>query len=242
MKVIGVVDLLGGKAVHARGGSRALYRPVRDVAGVAIDEGDARALVREYHALGVREVYVADLDAILQGRPQDTMVAALTGCGIPLWLDGGVTSAMRARQVLDLGISRVVVGLETLTSFAALAAICEMAGAGSTAFSLDVKDGAPLARAGLEVRDHAPDDVAARAAGAGATAIIVLDLSRVGSGSGFDLSLIERIRRTVPAVTLLAGGGVRGPEDLARLADAGCDGALVGTALLAGRLTVPADR
>jgi phosphoribosylformimino-5-aminoimidazole carboxamide ribotide isomerase len=35
---------------------------------------------------------------------------------------------------------------------------------------------------------------------------------------------------------LLAGGGVRGYEDLARLADAGCDGALVATALHDGRL------
>ena len=41
----------------------------------------------------------------------------------------------------------------------------------------------------------------------------------------------------VPAVTLLAGGGVRGIEDLARLADAGCDGALVATAVHDGRLS-----
>jgi phosphoribosylformimino-5-aminoimidazole carboxamide ribotide isomerase len=38
-------------------------------------------------------------------------------------------------------------------------------------------------------------------------------------------------------VTLVAGGGVRGADDLARLADAGCDGALVATALHDGRLS-----
>ena len=46
----------------------------------------------------------------------------------------------------------------------------------------------------------------------------------------------RRVRRAVPDVALLAGGGVRGPEDLQRLADAGCDGALVATALHDGRL------
>ena len=78
--------------------------------------------------------------------------------------------------------------------------------------------------------------MAERAAQAGAGAVIVLDLARVGTGTGLDLALIGRVRDAVPGVTLLAGGGVRGPEDLARLADAGCDGALVATALHDGRL------
>ena len=38
------------------------------------------------------------------------------------------------------------------------------------------------------------------------------------------------------AAYLLAGGGVAGMEDLRRLAGAGCDGALVATALHSGRI------
>jgi uncharacterized protein related to proFAR isomerase len=41
-------------------------------------------------------------------------------------------------------------------------------------------------------------------------------------------------------VTLLAGGGVRGEGDLRGLADAGCDGVLVASALLDGRLDAAA--
>ena len=78
--------------------------------------------------------------------------------------------------------------------------------------------------------------MAARAAEAGVGALIVIDLARVGMGTGLDLALITRVREAVPGLTLFAGGGVRGPEDLARLADAGCDGALVATALHDGRL------
>jgi len=48
--------------------------------------------------------------------------------------------------------------------------------------------------------------------------------------------MIVRVRQAAPDVTLLAGGGVRGPDDLSRLADAGADGALVATALLDGSL------
>jgi uncharacterized protein related to proFAR isomerase len=79
--------------------------------------------------------------------------------------------------------------------------------------------------------------VAMRAADAGAGAVIVIDLARVGTGTGLDLALIDRVREATPGLTLVAGGGVRGPEDLARLADSGCDGALVATALHDGRLS-----
>jgi uncharacterized protein related to proFAR isomerase len=44
------------------------------------------------------------------------------------------------------------------------------------------------------------------------------------------------VRRRLPRLRLLAGGGIAGAEDLARLAAAGCDGALVATALHTGRI------
>lgn len=50
------------------------------------------------------------------------------------------------------------------------------------------------------------------------------------------LGLIARVRAAVPGRLLLAGGGVRGPDDVVRLAEVGCDGALVATALLDGAL------
>ena len=71
--------------------------------------------------------------------------------------------------------------------------------------------------------------------------MIVLDLARVGSGSGVDFDLFASVRDAVPGVALMAGGGVRDAGDLTRLASAGCDGALVATALLSGRLQLPFD-
>ena len=74
------------------------------------------------------------------------------------------------------------------------------------------------------------------AADAGVGTMIVLDLARVGSAAGVDLEAMAAVRRAVPDVALFAGGGVRSEEDLALLARAGCDGALVATALLSGAL------
>ena len=280
MRVIGVVDLLAGRAVHARAGCRGSYQPVRAVAGSPIEPGDALALARAYvNRLGVTELYAADLDAILArlrvqpdasaslaeapdddraaprlargalslskggakaaGVSQDALVAAVAALGAPLWLDAGVSSADQARHVFGLGAARAIVGLETLASYQALGAICAALGGDRVAFSLDLRDGEPVIATGVsgDVALGEPAHVvASRAANAGVGAMIVLDLARVGTGTGLDLALIARVRASTPGLMLLAGGGVRGYEDLARLADAGCDGALVATALHDGRL------
>ena len=145
MRVIGVVDLLAGRAVHARAGRRESYAPVQTVAGSPIEPGDALALARTYvDRLGLTELYAADLDAIL-GRPwQETVVSAVTALGAPLWLDAGVSSIDQARHALGLGASSVVVGLETLSSYEALAEICAAVGGEHVAFSLDLRDGEPI--------------------------------------------------------------------------------------------------
>ena len=237
VRVIGVVDLLAGRAVHARAGQRDIYRPVQSVAGTAIESGDAIALARTYVAcLGLTELYAADLDAIMGGASQDSLAAAMAAVGAPLWLDAGVSSADRARHALALGAARAIVGLETLLSYSELGEICAAVGGDHVAFSLDLRDGEPVMASGGIPPGEPAHVVAARAAAAGAGAVIVIDLARVGTGRGLDIELIARVREAAPGLVLLAGGGVRGLDDLMRLSDAGCDGALLATALHDGRI------
>lgn len=231
--------------MHARGGVRNRYRPVVACAGVTVD-GDPIALATNYRdALHVPELYVADIDAISGEEPADSIVDALIALGLPLWLDAGISTWQRAQEVINRGVSRVVVGLETLSSFEALDVICISVGGERVAFSLDLRNSVPIRtlRAGGRAGEPAvrasgasdPAVMAARAAQAGVGAIIVLDLARVGMGGGVDLDLIRAVRAAAPGVMLLAGGGVRGEEDLAALSEAGCDGVLAATMLQSSR-------
>jgi HisA/HisF family protein len=240
MRVVGVLDLLAGRAVHARGGKRESYRPVLAVAGSPIEAGDALALATAYlNRLGIAELYAADLDAILGFPPQDALVTGVVALAAPLWLDAGVSSADQARHSLALGAAHVVVGLETLPSYEALEDVCSAVNGARVAFSLDLRDGRPI----LAAKNNEPNpdtpahEIAARAAGAGVGAVVVLDLARVGVAKGLDFELIARVREATRGLTLVAGGGIRGLDDLRRLADAGCDGALVATALYDGSLS-----
>lgn len=233
MRILGVVDLRAGRAVHALGGFRNRYQPVATCAGVPID-GDPIALAATYRdVLGVQEIYVADIDAISGEEPQDGIVDALVGLDVPIWLDAGISTWQRAQEVINRGIARVVVGLETLPSFEALDVICISVGGHRVAFSLDMKNGMPVLAPGSALRatGTTPAPLAARAARSGAGAIIALDLARVGLGGGVDLDLIRAVKQAAPEVMLLAGGGVRGEDDLPGLSEAGADGILAATML-----------
>jgi phosphoribosylformimino-5-aminoimidazole carboxamide ribotide isomerase len=228
MRVVPVIDLIDGTAVHAVRGERERYRPVRSV--IAGDDGDPLSLARAFRSeLGLDELYVADLDAIRGEGEHSSSIGALAR-EARVMVDAGVSEPERARALLDLGAHRVVVGTETLTGPDALDRLLGELPEGAVVLSADLRDGRALSPhpqlAGLPALD-----AVARLHRAGLREAIVLDMARVGSGAGPDVGLIAEIHAAFPDLELLAGGGVRDVEDLRALGDAGAAGALVATAL-----------
>ena len=236
MRVIPVLDLARGRAVSGRSGRRETYVPVRS--RLVSTVGDARALAGAYRdVLGCDEWYVADLDALAGGPVQSEVLRDLATLGGRLLVDAGVTTPARARDLLADGVQRLVVGLETLPSFEALAAVTAAVGPATVIFSLDLRNGRPL---GASVPRGTPVDLARAAIAAGASGLLVLDVARIGSGQGPDVALLEDLRRAHPDIELLAGGGVATVRQLEQLVDVALDAALVGTALHDGTLS-PGD-
>lgn len=233
MRVIPVLDIQRGRAVHARRGERDRYAPVSSPLTPGVT-GDAPALARAYATtLGFEEVYVADLDAIAGGALQRALVSSVAAAMRHTYVDAGVRSVESAGELLEAGATRAIVGLETLPSRSALRAVVEGVGAERTMFSLDLRAGEPVTRA-RDLAGLSPLALAELAAECGIQVLIVLDLARVGTGTGVDLPLVRTLCRALPHLEILAGGGIAGPDDLARLADAGAHGALVGSWLLKG--------
>jgi phosphoribosylformimino-5-aminoimidazole carboxamide ribotide isomerase len=132
------------------------------------------------------------------------------------------------------------VGLETLQAFADLAAIVEVVGSSRLVFSLDLRLGNPVLHPAMQdASGTAPDplSLAAQAMAAGVATLLLLDLGRIGTGCGIDIGLVEALRRRFPGIRLLAGGGVLTRRDLERMRNAGCDGALVASAIHTGRVS-----
>ncbi|MBK5189560.1 MAG: hypothetical protein JJD97_15055, partial [Gemmatimonadaceae bacterium] len=214
MRIIPVIDLRAGEAVHGVGGDRARYQLVESALTPSL--GDALALAQAYASvLRTSEMYVADLDAIGGGAVQYTMHQRLSRIARS-WIDAGVRSEGDACALIDCGADRVVVGLETLPGFEILHAIVQRVGADRVAFSLDLRGGEPLASAET-LRAMTPRELVRRAVDAGVEVVIVLDLARVGREGGADDAMMRELRAALPGVDLIAGGGVRHRADLDRL-------------------------
>lgn len=231
MRLIPVLDILNGRAVHAVGGDRAHYRPLRSI----LHEGsDPIALAIAFRdRLGLLDLYLADLDAIAGAPPALSLYRSLADLGLSPWIDAGLRGATHVDALVDAGVSTIVAGLESLPSPADLAAICGRADPSRVVFSLDLRNGRPLGV--WEIDD--PIEVVRLAVDSGVLRILVLDLAGVGKNSGVQTrSLLQTIRMRHPRVELSSGGGVRGVEDLRELAALGLGAALVASALHDGRI------
>lgn len=230
MRIIPVIDLMGGVVVRAVAGRRHEYRPI---ASELVDSADPlHVAARLLEASGASELYVADLDAITTGQPVAEEVRQfLSSIGVVVLFDGGFRDPLD-RYRYDLPIRPVLASETTYPMAAVLRATPEQQARMRPAFSIDL-------RAGALVSERYPDplELAAVAVAAGFPTLIVLDVARVGTGAGPGTEpLLRELRRRHPGTELIAGGGVRDRDDLTRLADAGADAALVASALHEGRL------
>ena len=232
MRVIPVIDLQRGVAVHAVRGDRERYRPLRSRIAAGSDPVRLTRAVRE--RFGLDELYVADLDAIAGGPGNPEVIAALAR-EVRVMVDAGAAAATAVARLLELGVARVVIGTESLPGAEAFRRLRTELPDAPLVLSLDLRGGRVLspdpALAGATA-----GEALARLADAGAREAIVLDLARVGSGDGPYAMLLGELRSRFPDVELLAGGGVRHAGDLRALADAGVAGALVATALHGGAI------
>jgi phosphoribosylformimino-5-aminoimidazole carboxamide ribotide isomerase len=232
MRVVPVLDLMGGVVVRGIGGRRREYRPVVSRLTASPAPLDVARAFREH--FGLTELYVADLDAVEGAPPALPTFAALQVTGFRLWVDAGVRDFGRARTLAEAGVERVVVGLETAGP-GVLAETCGALGE-RVVFSLDLHGGAPLGDAAAWGGADAWG-VAERAVALGAHRLLVLDLARVGGGAGVGTeALCARLAAAYPGVEVSGGGGVRGADDLRRLAACGARAALVASALHDGAL------
>ena len=233
MRVIPVIDLKGGVAVHAVRGDRERYRPLRSGLAEGSDPVEVTRAVRD--RLGLDELYVADLDAIGGGPPPNTDVVAALAREARVMVDAGTATASAVERLLGLGVARVVIGTESLPGAEAFGRLQAELPDAPLVLSLDLRGGR-LVSLDPALSGVAAVDGLARFAEAGAREAIVLDLKRVGSGEGPDVTLLAELHARYPDVELLAGGGVRDAGDLRALLAAGASGALVATALHGGTL------
>ena len=234
MNVIPVMDILNGQVVHAVGGERSRYKPIESV---LTQSSEPVEVAIAFKANGFLQVYIADLDAIIDCTRHDfaLLKEIYQKTGLQLMVDAGITSLERAKQMFDVGVSKIVIGTETMQNTNFVRDAVERFGSEHVVVSLDLKDAKVLVGDGFEGCIDALC-MLTEFKEMGIESLIVLDLTRVGSCEGVDLQFLKKAKAIVPNV--YAGGGVRKIGDLVELQKSGISGALIATALHTGKISV----
>jgi phosphoribosylformimino-5-aminoimidazole carboxamide ribotide isomerase len=225
-QVVPAVDLLGEEAVRLEQG---------DFERVAA-RAQPEELVRRFAAAGARLIHVVDLDGARRGLIRTDVIGRLVEAAgsAKVQASGGIRSVADAERLLAAGPVRVVVGTAAVSEPGALEEFAVRFG-DRLVVAIDVRCGRVAVQGWLEDTGLDAADLAQRCAAAGVRRILCTAIDRDGMLGGPDLGLLREVR-DASGLRVLAAGGIRSEADLAAVAAAGCEGAVVGRALLDGSL------
>ena len=196
-----------------------------------------------FAAAGASWMHLVDLDAAKAGgytlAPLLAQIAANTS--LKVQTGGGVRSCDDVARILDAGASRVVVGSLAVRQPDDVLAWLGEFGEDRLTIALDTRQGddgvwrLPV-HGWTETADVTLDELATRYAQAGMKHLLCTDIARDGMLSGPNIALYTHLSKLLPGVAVQASGGVRDVNDVAAAKAAGCGGAVLGKALLEGRL------
>jgi len=234
MKIIPVIDVLNGVAVHGLRGERESYQPLKSIlcrSAIPLD------IASTFDSLGFSSLYLADLDAIL-GKSANFRIyrQIVTQTGLDLMVDAGIADIARAEEVLATEVSKIVVGSETLDSLDFLDQAVKAFGEDRVVVSIDLKQEKVLSASDVIASMDAVS-FAQELGKIGVTQIILLELDRVGTEHGINWALLRSVLEKT-GVKVLVGGGIRSLQELEELRYLGVFGALVATILHNGKLEV----
>jgi phosphoribosylformimino-5-aminoimidazole carboxamide ribotide isomerase len=225
-RVVPAVDILGTDAVRLRQG---------DYARVTNRSADPLALIESYRDAGAELVHVVDLDGARDGRIRTDVVRRAAAAALParIQASGGIRSVLDGERLLEAGAVRVVVGT---AAFAAEDALDDFANGLGEALvvAVDVRNSLVAVGGWTQTTTITVEDALERCRSAGVPRLLCTAIERDGTLAGPDLDLLGRVCGS--SIAVLAAGGVRSLADLAAIEAAGCEGAVVGRALLEGSL------
>jgi len=188
--------------------------------------GDPINTVRIFNEKQVDELIVVDIDASVHGvEPDYSLIANLASeCRMPLCYGGGIKTVEQVDRIISLGVEKISLGSAAVETPGLVERAAQRFGSQSIVAVMDVKSCGLWGR--YEVCTHNatkrsginPVEMARRMESLGAGEILLNSVDRDGSGKGYDLPLIDSVRRAVRLpMTILGGAGSL--HDMRKLVD-----------------------
>ena len=230
MYIIPAIDLIDGRCVRLIQGNfhrQLVYndRPVEQA--------------RQFAGSGAKWLHIVDLDGARLGRPINTKTIEQIAKKTKLKIEvgGGIRNEESIKQLLELGIERVIIGTKAVSDFGWFGEMTYKF-SGKIALGLDARGGKLSTEGWTKDEPLTCLEFAARACALPIAAIIYTDITKDGLMAGPNFDRTKELADAV-SVPVVASGGISTIEDIKRLKElGGIAAAVIGRAIYEGSLNL----
>jgi cyclase len=176
--------------------------------------GDPINAIKIFNDKEVDEIAIVDISASKdQKEPNYTLIEEMAGeCFMPLAYGGGIRTFEQARKIFSLGVEKVILNTALQSDLALIGKIASVYGNQSVVVCIDIKKNLfgkkDLYYQSGSIKSKIPYlQLINEAVAAGAGEVIVHDIDREGTFSGYNYELIAEIAENITVPVIALGGG-----------------------------------
>lgn len=231
MTIIPAIDLINGKCVRLTKG---------DYAQQKIYNEHPLEVAKEFEDAGITRLHMVDLDGAKAGTIINLKVLEAVASKTKLVIDfgGGIKKINDIESVFNAGAAIATVGSIAVKHSELLEEWLMEFGANKFLVGADVLDEKIKISGWLEDGGINIYSFIGKMLGLGVTNIFCTDISKDGAMQGPSIDLYKKIMEEHPEIKLIASGGVTTIDDVIKLKEIGCEGAIIGKAIYEGTITL----
>jgi len=234
--IIPAIDLIDGQVVR-------LYQG--DYQQKTTFDLSPLAQLQSYQAQGAKLLHIVDLTGAKDpAKRQISLIGELVaGLNTDIQVGGGIRSEEQVKELLALGVKRVVIGSLAVKEPELVKSWFVKYGSDAICLALDVNinDAGEkiVAVSGWQTGGgKSLESLVAEYQTVGLQHALVTDISRDGTLQGANTDLYQELSSTYPNISWQASGGIASLDDVAAVRDSKANGIIIGKALLINNFTV----
>lgn len=222
MIIFPAIDIKDNKCVRLTQG---------DFDQVKIYSNDPYEIALDWKKQGASYIHLVDLNGANDEGfiNRDTIDRIVKEVNLPVQVGGGIRNKERVKELLDIGVERVILGTVAVEDKDLLKNLVSEYGE-RIVVSIDAKHGKVATRGWKIISEVDSISLCKELEEIGVKTIVYTDILKDGMLSGPNFKIYEDILKNTN-INLIASGGVSKLEDIKRLNEMGTYGAIIGKAL-----------
>jgi len=231
MIVFPAIDLKNGKCVR-------LMQGQKDAETIYFDNPVDVAL--NWQSKGAEYLHLVDLDGAFDGQPKnlELIKKIVEALDIPVELGGGIRTLEIAKEYIDSGVSRIIIGTQAVKDFGFIEKLLDLYD-DKVCVSIDAKNGIVCTEGWVENSNIEALELASKLERYGLSTLVYTDISKDGMMTGPNFEMLGVLNNNLK-MDIIASGGISCIEDMKRLNSMGLYGAITGKALYEGTIDLEA--